>query len=441
MAQNGLIGGIREPKMTIMPIPGFDPKLSLTPAPAPGQGTTTPTLAPRPAPSPIPIWNPGAPLLGATAQNYSATNAAAKDMTATGAASRDMTADERTVDRPTGTVQGQLDSFLGSGSPVMERARAGAMQQANSRGLINSTMAAQAGEAAALDVAVPVAQADANIYNQVAGQNQQFKNQAASQNAQLGTQVNMANADAENRAASQNAQLGTQTNMANADAANKAAAQGAQLGTQTSQINAELTLKEQMAREQNNTQIVMANADAATKTELANIEAQYKVLMQGNVSATDIYKSSMANISSILMSPDLDGPAKNAAILQQLALLKNGMAMVGGINAMQFTDASGNQVGLEDLLDFSEGGAGGLGGIAQPIESPALIGARNAMEAAQAALNSAMTDMSGSRRLRAARQAAARAELARTKAIYEQAAAVAAQAPPATTPPPGGTPA
>jgi len=282
-------------------VPGTPKEVPPPEPPVPAPGPTPPfTPSPLPGTSPPVITNPNpsAPLPGVDAVT-------------------------RTVDRPTETVQGQLESILGSGSPLLERAQAGAMQTANSRGLINSTMAAQAGQAALMDTALPIATADANIYGQAAGQNQQYQNQAAGQTA-------------------------------------------------------DQRLKEQTARETNNMNIVLANADNATKTALSNIEAQYKVLMQGNASASDIYKSGMANISAILMNKDLDGAAKNAAIAGQLQMIQNGMALIGGMNGMKFTDANGNEVSLQDLLDFSKPsgeGSGGAGG----QESPEIIKAREVL--------------------------------------------------------------
>ena len=60
----------------------------------------------------------------------------------------------------------------------MTRARAGAMQSANSRGLLNSSMAAGAGEAAVIDAALPIAQQDANTFSQQRLANQQVSNAA-----------------------------------------------------------------------------------------------------------------------------------------------------------------------------------------------------------------------------------------------------------------------
>lgn len=60
------------------------------------------------------------------------------------------------------TVQGQLDSMLNSGSPLMKRAETFGKQQANKRGLLNSSMAAGAAQGSMIDAAMPVAQQDAS---------------------------------------------------------------------------------------------------------------------------------------------------------------------------------------------------------------------------------------------------------------------------------------
>src|SRR3990167_2025622 len=82
------------------------------------------------------------------------------------------------VNALTDTVSGQLDTILGSDSPYITRARSGASQYANSRGLINSSIAAGAGEAAAIDAALPIASQDANTYS-----NTRLTNQAAGNTA------------------------------------------------------------------------------------------------------------------------------------------------------------------------------------------------------------------------------------------------------------------
>jgi hypothetical protein len=71
------------------------------------------------------------------------------------------------------SVEGRMEGLLGSDSPYMKAAKAGAMETANRRGLLNSTMAATAGEKAAIESALPIAQADAGFLQQSALQSQQ----------------------------------------------------------------------------------------------------------------------------------------------------------------------------------------------------------------------------------------------------------------------------
>ena len=74
------------------------------------------------------------------------------------------------------TVSGQMDKLLKSDSPYMQQAATAGQQFANKRGLLNSTMGAQASQNSAIQAAMPIAQQDAANYNQ-------FANLAASTSA------------------------------------------------------------------------------------------------------------------------------------------------------------------------------------------------------------------------------------------------------------------
>lgn len=89
-----------------------------------------------------------------------------------------------TVNKDQETVQGQLRQLLDVGSPILKQARDRATINAASRGLQNSTLAAQAGEEAVIGAAAPIAAADASTYSQRALANQTAQNvfgQAAQQ--------------------------------------------------------------------------------------------------------------------------------------------------------------------------------------------------------------------------------------------------------------------
>jgi hypothetical protein len=103
-------------------------------------------------------------------------------------------------------VSKQLSALLSKDSPYLTQARTKAMQYANRRGLSNSSMAAGAGEAAAIGAALPIASADAGanltaqrdnagIANQFTAADNAFNRQGALQIAGAGIQAGRDQAD------------------------------------------------------------------------------------------------------------------------------------------------------------------------------------------------------------------------------------------------------
>lgn len=68
-------------------------------------------------------------------------------------------------------VSNQLNGLLAGNSPYMQQARQAGLNQANNRGLLNSSIAAGNSQAAAISAGMPIAQADAAAYQGAAGQN------------------------------------------------------------------------------------------------------------------------------------------------------------------------------------------------------------------------------------------------------------------------------
>jgi len=100
------------------------------------------------------------------------------------------------------TVAGQMGGLLSQNSQYMQAAKAGSVQDMAARGLINSSMAGEAGQAAAIKSALPIAQQDAtymqnrgitglqgeissNLSAQNAGQSSLLSSQEAGQQAGL----------------------------------------------------------------------------------------------------------------------------------------------------------------------------------------------------------------------------------------------------------------
>jgi hypothetical protein len=76
--------------------------------------------------------------------------------------------------QPEETVLGQLENVLNEENPLFDWARGQAAQYANSRGLLNSDIAAEATSQSILGVALPIAEHDANVYAQAAATQREF---------------------------------------------------------------------------------------------------------------------------------------------------------------------------------------------------------------------------------------------------------------------------
>jgi hypothetical protein len=212
---------------------------------------------------------------------------------------------------PNELMSTQVNNVIAQDSPLMQQAAAKASQAANQRGLLNTSMAMQAGQAAVMDRAMPIAQYDAGANTNVFATNQANQQQTGIFNAGQVQDINKFNASAD-----------MQTSQFNAGEANK-----------VSIVNASESNK-----------ILAQMMDQETKKQLADIEASYKVLMQSEASAMSMYQQSVKNISEILMNPDLTPEAKKVAVANQNELLQSGMQIIGAIGGLN----------LDGLLTFPD---------------------------------------------------------------------------------------
>jgi len=183
------------------------------------------------------------------------------------------------------TVQGQVKKIIDENSPLMQQAQTRANQQMNQRGLINSSMAVGAGQAALYDAAVPIAASDAQTNNKVALDNTQAKNQFATAN---------------------NTQSYDMSKM------DKAFQQT------TAQLQQKFGYDEALMNLNNENQI-----------KITNLTAQYRNLTQASASATNLIANSADNIHQIMINPNLDTAAKQAAIDTYNINLNNALRLVG----------------------------------------------------------------------------------------------------------------
>lgn len=240
----------------------------------------------------------------ATATGYTPTTADAKTATSQ---SYDPNAFQVT---PEQTVEGRLSGIISADSPLMQQARTRALQYANSRGLINSSLAAGEAQARMVDAAMPIAQQDAGAFNQAMTNTVNAKNAAAGFKA-----------TAENAASQTNAQLGTNVNLANQNATNTAQQFGANAYNTASITNAQLGTSTNLANLDAALKTSLANLDSQTKTELATIDGNYKQLLQTNQDAASAYNQTVQNIAAISQNSSLTQDAKDDAIATQMNML------------------------------------------------------------------------------------------------------------------------
>jgi len=212
----------------------------------------------------------------ATANSY---DAAAYDMNNTDASGRN------------GVMEDRLTGLLSRDSEYMQLARARALQQMNARGLSNSSMAVGAAHNAAIQSALPIAQQDAQAFNQVGLSNVGAVNQASATNTNAANQFGLANQALDARSASENA--------AAAQAANTWTA-AADLQQNTADQNATNTSRQYNAGAANtfasrNMDAINAMASdfaqASNEASIQNAENNLRVFLQESAQDIDNYRT------------------------------------------------------------------------------------------------------------------------------------------------------
>lgn len=196
---------------------------------------------------------------------------------------------------PQGLVQHHLKNIIEDDSPLMQQAARIATQKANTRGLVNSSMAVGDAQQAVIGQALPIAQADAATYDRA------MTNTANQQNA-----ASQFNTNAENQVA----------------LANQAATNEALKSTQQGTI---ALTDRQMSTAAN---LELAKLDSQTKMALTSMDTRTKSLLQSNQSASNAYVQTVQNINQIQNNNQLNSTAKQKAIENQLALLQEQLKQI-----------------------------------------------------------------------------------------------------------------
>lgn len=283
---------------------------------------------------------------------------------------------------PEATVASNVKGLIDADSPLMQQAATRAAGQMNARGLLNSSQAVGAGQAALYDAALPIAQADAATYARAGEQTTLAKNAAESQRANIETSTSQFNANASNtqqlqqneahvRLVLQDLQNNTQLTaidkqttaqkvIAEADNTARAAIARLQADTSLSATDKQIAANNILSLRDNETKVAMQtfqlgadlqkiNADGTIRQSLADTEASYKILMQTSAGAADLYKQSLSNFAAIIANPDITD--KTTALNNGVKQLNDGLKLIGDVANLD----------LGSYLNFE-----GVGGAAAP---------------------------------------------------------------------------
>jgi hypothetical protein len=280
------------------------------------RGPSTPSAAASPAapaspaadariPTPAEIANPGGtqpaqPAPGGTYQQYVAQPAAippAADMISQLAT---WTPTLGSIDPATETVQGQMQGLLAANSPYMELARQNALATANGRGLLNTSIAAGAGEKAAIESALPIANADAQLYMQQSMANQNAQNQAGQFNT-----------------AEQNALVKAQYQTMLQDILN--------------QNNVQYDMEKMSFDEGIKTRLTALQQDYAV--ELETLKQSYNIQQNRDTQMAVMYQDSMKSIATFLNRAELTPEQQSSGVKVIIDNLNAGLQFMAGIGA------------------------------------------------------------------------------------------------------------
>jgi hypothetical protein len=250
----------------------------------------------------------------------------------------------------------QMDQITSRDSALMRRARTAANAFSNSRGMLNSSIAAGTAMGAMVDRAMPLAQQDAAARRQQALVNQdvmnrarefeaQASNTAQMHNSQNQTNVNVQNAAQANEAARLNAQLGTdvsrqnaqnQTNVSvqNASEANETSRQNAQMQTQTSLANADADNRMRENIVQQNAELNRQWLAGTQSMDLASIQGRYQQLIASNESASSLYESFFQSISAAMANDQITPDRVAQYVRVQQSMLESGLRLIDSLNAL-----------------------------------------------------------------------------------------------------------
>lgn len=240
-------------------------------------------------------------------------------------------------------ASGQLTKLLQQDNPYIAQARTRASQIANQRGLLNSSIAASAGESAAIDAALPIAQANAGVL----------------------AEAGKYNADAANTFTSQGNEFARTSALTQAKGvldtglqANELAARRDEQAQQAGQFEAQQALeRERLAQQQGQFQTQQAAEAAGRQQDLSRVVAQLR--------------SEASNaVAQIEGNPNMDEAAKQNAVTNILNIATANIAETIRLSGIDLPDAWPEWLSSFSRTANPSAPAAGSSGAAGPAPAP-----------------------------------------------------------------------
>lgn len=185
------------------------------------------------------------------------------------------------------------------------------------------------------DLSSQQAMQQAGFQQQTALQTQDLARQAEAQKADLASRYDLAQLDVASRERLQAADALNQQKLQQANAALQTGLQATDNAVKQSMQAYDGALKQAMQGLDNESKLQLATLDADNRVALATMEAKYKNELQANQSMAASYQSMVDSFTRVMVSPDLDAPAKQAVIGNMTTLYNNTLQMQSDVSGLE----------------------------------------------------------------------------------------------------------
>ncbi len=238
-------------------------------------------------------------------------------------------------------VEGRVNRITSAGSPLLTTAETQAKQDTARRGLMNSSIGVQAGRQAVINTALPIAQADASLFQQQSLTNQQAQNQAASQNASNAINAGTRGVELDVNAsqfADNMKQADKDFGLRQQQVDNQASQFTSSQNDANRRFDAELAQNAKQFSLTQDQQRAMQSIDIASKERISQMEADFKTEIQSSANMANAWGEMMRGISVIQTDPNLEEATKAQLINNNLEQFKAYSAFWGKAGSVDVSD-------------------------------------------------------------------------------------------------------